>query len=250
MKIMLVNDDGCRARGIQTLGRVLIEAGHDVVICAPDGERSGASHSFSFGRQVTAEPFSENGVSGYAISGSPADCAALGLFLIDNDVDMVISGINNGTNLGGACIYSGTVGGAMEAAMLGIPAMAVSIGDYNNGYCFDDAARVVVKLIDWALKNPLGRGEVYNINIPNLPYDSIKGFRKAALTTSLRCNASYEKTLLPDGKTAYTTRFGGFVDTDDMECDHMLLNDGWVTITPLTWDIAVKRDFKVSQIEL
>ena len=91
MKIMLVNDDGFRARGIQTLGRVLIEAGHEVIICAPDGERSGASHSFSFGRQVTAEPFAENGISCYAISGSPADCAALGLFLLKNDVDMVIS---------------------------------------------------------------------------------------------------------------------------------------------------------------
>ena len=250
MKIMLVNDDGCRARGIQTLGRVLIEAGHEVVICAPDGERSGASHSFSFGRKVTAEPFNENGISGYAISGSPADCAALGLFLLKNDVDMVISGINNGTNLGGACIYSGTVGGAMEAAMLGIPAMSVSIGDFNNGYCFEDAARVVVKMLDWVLENPLGRGEVYNINIPNLPYDSIKGFRKATLTKSLRCNASYEKTQTPDGKTAYMTRFGGFIDTADMDCDHMLLNDGWVTVTPLTWDIAVNSEFEVPEIEL
>ncbi len=250
MRIMLVNDDGYKADGIRTLARRLIACGHEVTVCAPAEERSGASHSFSFGRHITAEPFAEDDISGYAISGSPADCAALGLYLLENKVDLVISGINNGTNLGGACIYSGTVGGAMEASMLGIPAIAVSIGDYNNGYCFEDAAGVAADMLDWVIENPLDRGEVYNINIPNLPRSEIKGFRKATLTCELRCNASYEKRITADGKVEYMTRFGGFVDSDDMECDHMLLKNGWVTITPVTWKISVERDFRLPETVL
>ena len=148
MKIMLVNDDGYRAQGIRILAQTLIRAGHTVAVYAPAEERSGANHSFSFGRPVTATSFSEDGLTGYGISGSPADCAALGLYLLDRSVDLVISGINNGTNLGGACIYSGTVGGAMEASMLGIPSIAVSIGHYDEGYRFADAAQVVVKMLD------------------------------------------------------------------------------------------------------
>lgn len=239
---MLVNDDGFHAPGIQILARALMKAGHEAVICAPDIERSGASHSFSFGRHITAKPFSENGVFGYAIGGSPADCAALGLHLLDNRVDLVISGINNGTNLGGACIYSGTVGGAMEAAMLGVPAVAVSIGDHDNGYRFEDAARAFMDIMDRLLKKPLGRGEIYNINIPNTPYECIKGVRSATLTKALKCNCSYEKQLLDDGTAAYMTRFGGFADSDDTECDHMLLKNGWITVTSLTWDISTGRE--------
>lgn len=250
MRIMLVNDDGCHADGIQTLARILNDAGHETIICAPSENRSGASHSFSFGRKVKAEPFAENGVSGYAISGSPADCAALGLHLLANKVDFVVSGINHGTNLGGACIYSGTVGGAMEASMIGVPAAAVSIGDYNDGYCFADAAKVFVKMLGWITGHPLGRGEVYNINIPNLPYEQVKGFKSATLTKNLRCNSSYIKTEEPDGSVSYLTHFGGFIDSDDMECDHMLLKDGWVTVTPLTWDITAGRSICAPDIEL
>ena len=251
MRIMLVNDDGCHALGIQTLGRVLTEEGHQVTICAPDRERSGASHSFSFGGYISAETFAENGVSGYAIGGTPADCAALGLHLLDDNVDLVISGINHGTNLGGACIYSGTVGGAMEASMIGCPAIAASIGDYADGYRFEDCARVIAKLLDWVTAHPLGRGEIYNINVPNLPYDQIKGVKSARLTCELRCNSSYEKREMPDGRVKYMTRFGGFIDSDDMECDHMLLKNGWVTVTPITWNLsAPARETDVSQIEL
>ena len=249
MRIMLVNDDGYRAQGIRALARALMDAGHEAVICAPDCERSGASHSFSFGRCVNVREFSEDGLSGYAIGGTPADSAALGLQLVEN-VDMVISGINHGTNLGAACIYSGTVGGAMEASMLGVPAVAVSIGDYNNGFLFEECAKVVVRALDWFAARPLARGEVYNLNVPNLPYEKIRGFRNAKLTKSMVCNSKYEKRIGENGETQYLTRFGGFIDDGDMTSDHMLLKEGWATITPLTWDMIAQRSVDDPEIEL
>ncbi len=250
MRIMLVNDDGYRADGIRTLARALAGAGHRVTICAPDTERSGASHSFSFGRSITARAFDEDGLKGYAISGTPADCAALGLQLMDGDIDLVISGINHGTNLGGACIYSGTVGSAMEASMLGYPAFSVSIGDFDGQYRFADCAQVLIKALDWLLARPLARGEVYNINIPNTPYAEVKGFKKASLTTELKCNSSFTKVKLPDGSDAYMTRFGGFSDSADLGSDHMLLKASWATVTPLTWNIIAPKEMDEPEIML
>lgn len=247
MRIMLVNDDGYRAEGIRTLARRLIKDGHKVTICAPEHERSGASHSFSFGRYLPVKAFDEDGLSGYAIDGSPADSAALGLYLMENAVDLVISGINNGTNLGGACVYSGTVGAAMEASMLGCPAIAASIGDYNDGYRFEDAAEVISGMLEWVMTNPRKRGEVYNINVPNLPRSEIKGFRRATLTYELKCNSSYQKLETEDGRTGYMTRFGGFSDSGEMNCDHMLLKHGWVTITPVTWNMEAESDFALPE---
>ena len=113
MHIMLTNDDGVHALGIRTLARVLSEAGHRVSVCAPDRERSAASHSITLRRALNVETVEFPGAEiAYAADGTPADCARLGLYLIP-DVDLVISGINNGSNLGGACVYSGTVGAAI-----------------------------------------------------------------------------------------------------------------------------------------
>ena len=112
MHILLVNDDGIHAPGIRTLAQTLASRGHRVSVCAPDRERSAASHSITLREPVTAQRVDLPGAeTAYAASGTPADCARLGLYLIP-DAEMVISGINNGPNLGGACIYSGTVGAA------------------------------------------------------------------------------------------------------------------------------------------
>ena len=130
MNILLTNDDGIFAPGLRALAGTFSEAGHRVFVCAPDQERSAASHSATFGRPLQARevPF-DRAERAWATDGTPSDCAALGLFLAgrESPVDMVVSGINRGMNLGGACLYSGTVGAAMEASMSDFPALAVSL---------------------------------------------------------------------------------------------------------------------------
>ena len=125
MHLMLVNDDGIHAPGIRALCDAATAAGHRVSISAPDRERSAASHAISLADSLKAERIDYPGAgTAFVVNGTPADCARLGLFLIP-DVDVVISGVNNGSNMGGACIYSGTVAAATEASMSGTPGLAV-----------------------------------------------------------------------------------------------------------------------------
>ena len=128
MHLLLTNDDGWNSEGLRCLTRALIDAGHRVTIAAPDSERSAASHSLSILKPLRAKPITVEGAKGWAIDGTPADSVRLGLHLTKDDrPDMCISGINHGSNLGGACIYSGTVNSAMEASMAGCPAIATSL---------------------------------------------------------------------------------------------------------------------------
>lgn len=250
MKIMLVNDDGCHAEGIQTLARALKRAGHNAIICAPDRERSAASHSFTFSKPLTVAPFEENGVSGYSISGTPSDCASLGLQVLDHDVDMVLSGINHGPNMGGACIYSGTVGAAMQASMGGFPAMAVSIGDYKKQINFEAAAQVALKVLDVIKDCPLEKGEIYNLNVPDIPYDEIKGVRFATLSNDFVCRTDYEKISEENGTAQYKVVFDGEVENTDPGCDSVLHSQGWASLSVLTWNMVPRRDVEIPEISL
>ena len=250
MRIMLVNDDGFRANGIRTMAHALMAAGHQVAICAPDRERSAASHALSVSAPLTATPFSENGLTGYAIDGTPADCAQLGLYLLENQVDMVVSGINHGPNIGGACVYSGTVGAAIEAAMRGFHAMAVSLDGYAGQRNFEACASVALKVLDWAARNPLDMGEIYNLNVPDVPYASIKGVRSASLSRDFLGRSAYEKLAAPDGSVSYRSRLGEFEPNTDPECDALLLKEGWATLTPLTWSMAPHRPKTLPEIKL
>ena len=120
MHILITNDDGYQSKGINSLTKALMERGHRVTVAAPDRERSAASHAISILAPLRAKEINVAGARGWAIDGSPADCARLGLHLTKDDrPDLCISGINRGGNLGGACIYSGTVNAAMEASKIG-----------------------------------------------------------------------------------------------------------------------------------
>ena len=153
MKVLLTNDDGIFAPGIRALGEAFTAAGHRVSVCAPDRERSAASHSVTIGAPLYAvERPLDWAERAWAADGTPSDCASLGLFLTrDDPPDIVVAGVNRGMNMGGACVYSGTVAAAMEAAMCGAQALAVSL-------CFDwrregeldfgPAARVALRVAD------------------------------------------------------------------------------------------------------
>lgn len=175
MNILLVNDDGVQARGIRELAEELSSAG-DVYICAPDRQRSGKSHSITIGEHVYVQEVSFPGASAaLQTTGTPADCTKIGLQFFSAqgiDMDIVYSGINLGSNLGVDTLYSGTVGSAMEAAVSGYPAAAVSVGGHTPEHF--EAARALARCV-LSMKDEIPADSLININVPDLPKKELKG---------------------------------------------------------------------------
>lgn len=244
MHLMLVNDDGIHAPGIRALCNAALAAGHRVSICAPDRERSAASHAITLDGALTAKKTDYPGAEvAYAVSGTPADCARLGLYLIPG-VDAVLSGINNGSNMSGACIYSGTVAGATEASMSGTPGLATSICAYGlqSPEAFAAAAKVSVKVAEWMMDHPLPRGCIYNLNVPALPYEEIKGVRAAALGASYLDSPAYTEEEV-DGETLYHYARGvDSVVNVDPNCDILLTEAGYASLSKLTWNLQMNAE--------
>jgi 5'-nucleotidase len=182
MRILLCNDDGYQAQGICTLAKALEEAGHEIFVVAPSEERSGQSHAMTFFRPVLTRQVSSNV---WSVHGTPADCATIGIqnILADKAPDIVVSGINHGLNVGWDVNYSGTVGAATEAALLGYKAIAVSTDiDWAKNptevaASFEGAAQMVVQTLKEFSKIEWRSMEVLNINHPGR---APKGLRKAA----------------------------------------------------------------------
>ncbi len=246
MHLLITNDDGYQSPGISELVRTLTAAGHRVSIAAPDRERSAASHAISILQPLRAKPIEVEGAQGWAIDGTPADCARLGLHLTKADPpDLCISGINKGGNLGGACIYSGTVNAAMEASMAGCPAIAASLNTFTSDD-FSLATRLTLKLAEYANAHPLLRGEIYNLNVP--AGKDIKGvFFTQVLGPDFLTDANYQEFTsnyrtkyyyLDDGENAQVFP----PDSDSVRC-----RDGWATVSVLSWDIAAKRSNSMLQ---
>jgi 5'-nucleotidase len=173
MRILLCNDDGYRAIGIQTLARHLRQGGHEVLIVAPSEERSGQSHAMTFFRPIVTHRIDEQT---WSVEGTPADCAALALhhFLRDRQPDLVVSGINHGMNVGWDVNYSGTVGAATEAGLLGHRAIAVSVDlDFRRpaleqGERFDRAANLLCQIIARLDHAVWPTGQILNVNHPGI----------------------------------------------------------------------------------
>ena len=177
MKVLLTNDDGIQAQGLNTLRRALLEApGVELSVIAPDSNRSATARSITTHSPLWVEEIEfEDGSSGFATDGTPVDCvrfAALGL--VESEPGLIVSGINHGTNLGDDITYSGTVAAALEGAVLGIPAIAISqqaIGgemDFRAGrrYDFTDAAAFVARLVEEIERVPMPAGTLLNVNVP------------------------------------------------------------------------------------
>ena len=242
MHILLTNDDGIRAPGLRTLAEVFSRAGHGVFVCAPDRERSAASHSATFGRPLHAEPFGfALAEKAWAVDGTPCDCASLGLFLArDAGVDLVVSGINKGMNMGGAAVYSGTVAAAMEASMCGTPALAVSLCVDPRGTDEVDyaaAARAALRVAEWMPAHPLPLGAMYSLNVPALPYERLKGLVAARLAPVFLDAPDYLPT--EDGGWRYRGIPRPFCGED---YDLIRAEQGYCTLTKLTWDFRLNAD--------
>jgi 5''/3''-nucleotidase SurE len=232
MKILLVNDDGIEARGIRELMRGLCEK-HTVWVIAPDRQRSAVSKSMTLSAPLRAVPREIPGTElAYAVDGMPVDCARLGLGnLVPEMPDLVISGINHGPNLGSDTLYSGTCAAAQEAALLGVPALAMSL-DHREPTHFETAFCVTERMIDVCMRHPLPLGMFWNVNVPDVPIPEIKGYQVTGLGL-VRYKKEYERREDPLGRPYFWAPRGRIKCDPNDDTDEGWLSRGYVTVTPM-----------------
>ncbi|SFM91580.1 5'/3'-nucleotidase SurE [Thermodesulforhabdus norvegica] len=244
MKILVTNDDGIYAKGIEVLCEILKED-HEVHVVAPETEQSAVGHAITFLDPLRVRPIKRNGVFfGYAVNGTPADCVKLAVReLMAEPPDMVISGINMGANVGENVIYSGTVSAATEAAMLGFPSMAVSIDAYPaTDY---SAARQYLPLIVEKLKTrPLPPGISLNVNIPHLPASEVRGIR-ITRQGHLRYKERYDRRVDPRNRVYYWLCSQTIEHDGDPNSDSRALAEGYITITPIHYDLTHYQTYEM-----
>lgn len=235
-RILLSNDDGYLAPGLAILARAAAEIA-TIKVVAPDRDRSGASNSLTLSRPLRVRQ-AENGF--FLVDGTPTDCVHLALTgLMDEEPDMVISGINHGGNLGDDVLYSGTVAAAMEGRFLGRPAIAVSLVR-GDGPHFDTAARVVLQLIRLLVEEPLPADTILNVNVPDLPYAALAGFEVTRLGRRHRS----EPAVLdadPQGNPIYWVGSSGAEADAGPGTDFFAVRQGKVSVTPLHTDLTRYR---------
>lgn len=233
MRILVSNDDGIHAPGIQCLARHLRSVAH-VQLVAPDRDRSGASNSLTLVHPLRAQRL-ENGDVG--VDGTPTDCVHLAITgLLEQEPDLVISGINAGANMGDDVLYSGTVAAAMEGRFLGLPAIAVSlVGPRMQHY--DAAAQVVLNLLDRLHRVPLPAATILNVNVPDLPFHEIKGVQATRLGHRHK-SEPVVKTTDPRGRPIYWVGPAGPEQDAGPGTDFFAVRDGFVSVTPIQVDLT------------
>jgi 5'-nucleotidase len=236
MKILITNDDGINAEGLQILSKT-IASSHDVFIIAPDRERSACSNIFTMRDDLVV---TKHDKKSYSISGYPADCVSIGLHSdIIPKIDLVISGINHGPNLGDDIHFSGTVAGARTAFIFGKPSIAVSIDTFHSSSPFlIDTADFILNYIN---TETMSDSVYLNINYPNIPKDEIKGIKYTCLSRRSYID-SYVKTQ-KDDPSQFTMRLNGTIETKDTPLsDSLAVEDSYISITPMTID---STDYKI-----
>ncbi len=233
MKILVSNDDGYMARGIIALADALSEIS-EVIVMAPDRNHSGASNSLTLHSPIRVRRVAEDR---YFVNGTPSDCVHLALSgYLQDDPDLVVSGVNHGANLGDDVIYSGTVAAAMEGRFLGLPAIAVSLVGQNGTY-FDTAARVACDLVKRLQDNPLPGDIILNVNVPDLPFDELSGVEVTRLGFRHR-SEPLVKEEDPRGRTIYWIGPAGPGQDAGPGTDFDALERGAVAVTPLKVDLT------------
>lgn len=232
MRILLSNDDGIHAPGIQVLAKALLEFA-EVQVVAPDRNRSGASNSLTLESSLRTFTLENGDIS--VQMGTPTDCVYLGVnALMHPRPDIVVAGINAGPNLGDDVIYSGTVAAATEGRHLGLPALAVSLNGHQH---YETAAAITCAILRALAREPLRTGRILNINVPDLPLDQIKGIRVT------RCGSRHPADQVirqkdPRGNTVYWIGPPGEKRDVAADTDFAAVDQGYVSVTPLHVDLT------------
>ena len=230
---MLTNDDGVSSEGLRALAEMMKALG-DVYVVAPDRERSAAAHSLTLHRPLRVQ---EVAPRVYAADGTPVDCVNLAVYgILKGHPDLVISGINNGPNLGEDLVYSGTVSAAFEATFLGIPAFAISLAA-REAFRYQAAANFALKVAAHIMQNGLPQDTFLNINVPNLGEDKIRSYKITKQGKRVFVDAVVEK-VDPRGKKYYWIGGGdqGFQEIAGTDF-HAIAHDS-ISITPLCVDLT------------
>ena len=236
MKILLTNDDGIYAEGLWALYNRFARR-HDVTVIAPDRERSAVSHGITLYDPIRASKISVNGATGYAVSGTPADCIKLGIMeLLAGRPDMVVSGINPGANVGVNINYSGTVAAAREATLYGVPAIAVSVCGQKPRH-YDPAARFIEDLAITVLQKGLPFGTLLNVNFPGIAVG--KSARVQISKQDTRLFPEYfEKRKDPRQRVYYWQGCKLQSDFVSPDIDAAAVCDNFISITPIKCDMT------------
>ncbi len=233
MRILLANDDGYQAKGLRLLAESLAEVA-TVTVVAPDRNRSGASNSLTLDTPLRVEQVGERS---YYVNGTPTDCVHVAITgLLDEEPDMVVSGVNHGANLGDDVLYSGTVAAAMEGRFLGLPAIAVSLVMDEHGH-FETAVAVARRFVHRLVDDPLPRDTILNINVPDVPLDQLRGYR----TTRLGFRHKSEpvvKALDPKNRPVYWIGPAGPGQDAGPGTDFHAIASGCVSVSPIKVDLT------------
>src|SRR5262245_15123730 len=239
MLILVSNDDGVYSKGIKFLVQILKKIA-DVVVVAPDREKSAASHSLTLHRPLRVTRMSPKV---YAVDGTPTDCITLGIYeILKKKPDLIISGINKGGNLGDDVHYSGTVSAALEGAINGVPAVAISLVARDR-FIFSPSANFAVKIAKKIQKEGLPTGTVLNVNVPNLPEKQIAGYVWTKCGKRNYGDIIVEK-MDPRGRPYFWIGGDetGFEDIPGSDCNAIL--EGKISITPLKADMTEHAHLK------
>lgn len=235
MHVLISNDDGVDAPGIRVLAESLGRLGK-VTIFAPDRDRSGASNSLTLDQPIRV---TQQEARIWRVAGTPTDCVHLALCgLLDDDPDLVVSGINNAANLGDDVIYSGTVAAAMEGRYLGLPAIAVSLCSRDHQpQNYASAARAAALLTERLLVDPLPADTILNVNVPDLPWHRLAGFEVTRLGHRHRAEACVPQ-IDPRGNPVYWIGPPGPEQDAGPGTDFDAVRRGFVSITPIHVDLT------------
>ena len=249
MNLLISNDDGIFAIGLRTLANTLAEAGHQVTIVCPDRERSATGHGLTLHTPIRAEivdSIFHPQVTAWSCSGTPADCVKFALSAVLKDrPDLVLSGINHGSNLGSDVLYSGTVSAAMEGALEGITSIAVSLASYTCKR-FQPAADFALSLVERLAEDPLAKASLLNVNVPPVEADRIAGVAIARQGLR-RYIETFQKRLDPRGKSYYWLTGEVIEDIEQPSDLHLgkpiptdveAIRENYITIVPLQYNLT------------
>lgn len=238
MRVLITNDDGINARGIQALAKEISKR-HEVIIVAPREQKSASSHSITIHEPIRVRQEKIEGLDckAYSVVGTPADCTQLGVSLLGENIDLVLSGINRGINCGTDILYSGTVSAAIEGAIYDIPSIAVSMEvDWEKeDEDYTKAAKWASKIVESACKSCLRKNVVLNLNIPNVNEEAIKGLKICKLGKS---TYQTEYILVEEKDDKVYTIKGIRNKIEEEDSDLYYISQGYVTLTPLHFDFT------------
>ncbi|MBK8523611.1 MAG: 5'/3'-nucleotidase SurE [Betaproteobacteria bacterium] len=243
MRILLSNDDGYFAPGIEHLARALTALG-EITVVAPERDRSGASNSLTLDRPLSLRR-TANGF--YHVNGTPTDCVHLAVTgMLDTLPDMVVSGINHGANMGDDTIYSGTVAAATEGYLLGVPAIAVSLVG-KSGTHFATAAGIAKQLVERFIAQPIRSSVLLNVNVPDVPPEQIRGIKVTRLGRRHKAEPVVRANT-PRGETVFWVGAAGEAADAGEGTDFHAVANNFVSVTPLQIDLT--HTGQLSMIEM